>query len=1080
MLRILHIAVGDVRSDTLSVLTQVFRPYTDTPPASLSAPSEAIVRKILCTDAKSSDLVVLTGDAACCRKAVNSLTDAGALRPLTLSPRISGWICTRTGHIWIWLPDDPDKQTALLYERVLPLLPAKPELSHTVGIFGLSPAVLTERLAPFLSGDCPRCCLYRLGSEWRLRLTAPCAEEERMNRALSDICKALGSSLYGIDCPDLRGRVQELLQAKSLTAAVTGLQPLSKSDGDRLIFIQKEQPGVKLSAPPDDTAADAEADVPEYIPLSALQAQQEHRTSLGLTFQPDPSASKPTVRLSLTDGKRLWNKTLTGDDAFALEEEAEGALWDLTRRYLEAFPLVMAGGEPVTLPEKQVDIPVSPLEKEQPLLLRPVRRSSEQAFRIILTCVLAAVTCLSVGLFWYFHFYKRTPISTFRDLEALYQTEVSAQHSDEYPKDMLPQFYSLYKENTDIAGWIRLDKNQSYPIMNGLSRIDYSCRGFLGQSSSYGVPYFFPAVPRADKNACLIVYGNHMEDGTMFSCLMKYLDADYVRSHATIEMNTIYRTGIWQVFAAFTLDENDTDLNFTRTAFTDDADRLLFVRELMRRSKLNISTDVENGQELLLLTTTATADSEDTQRVLVAFYRVDNQPTSTVNVSQNTTARPNTSSSPSSKATGSVPSSDTASDSSAEQSRPAESSEEVSEDGGTEFIEPSEEVSQPATTTATTKAAAHTTTIAVSTRTSVETTPSSKPTETSAASASSQPSSAQTASSAAATSAHPANGSVPIREGTISESEYYSLFRLKDTRTGKTFVPSTREELTLGLFYLVKREMGAAVLMKNSVEAQKAQAVASYTFVLYYCKNNGTPYSFAFPSYDPDNTNDRKIYTAVETVTGIKIIYPEKPLASQAINAMYCSSSAGVTSTCQKVYTASLPYLVSVKSPYDTDEHLKKYSGGALTAQFTITYTELLDALGKKLDLARSEIYADKGEVPLYATAWDGGENGYVYLTNLYYYQNGKKTYIKGKLIRDAVNAYTSASMRSHAFTVTAYDSQTDVMTVQTRGYGHGLGLSQYGAVGYANEAGWTYDRILAHYYSITENTPYQLVAPKY
>jgi stage II sporulation protein D len=42
---------------------------------------------------------------------------------------------------------------------------------------------------------------------------------------------------------------------------------------------------------------------------------------------------------------------------------------------------------------------------------------------------------------------------------------------------------------------------------------------------------------------------------------------------------------------------------------------------------------------------------------------------------------------------------------------------------------------------------------------------------------------------------------------------------------------------------------------------------------------------------------------------------------------------------------------------------------------------------------------------------------------------------------------------------------------VSGRGWGHGVGMSQYGALGFANE-GWTYDRILAHYYRGTELGP--------
>ena len=42
---------------------------------------------------------------------------------------------------------------------------------------------------------------------------------------------------------------------------------------------------------------------------------------------------------------------------------------------------------------------------------------------------------------------------------------------------------------------------------------------------------------------------------------------------------------------------------------------------------------------------------------------------------------------------------------------------------------------------------------------------------------------------------------------------------------------------------------------------------------------------------------------------------------------------------------------------------------------------------------------------------------------------------------------------------------------VSGRGWGHGVGMSQYGALGYAND-GWTYDQILAHFYTGAELGP--------
>src|SRR3954452_24328244 len=51
--------------------------------------------------------------------------------------------------------------------------------------------------------------------------------------------------------------------------------------------------------------------------------------------------------------------------------------------------------------------------------------------------------------------------------------------------------------------------------------------------------------------------------------------------------------------------------------------------------------------------------------------------------------------------------------------------------------------------------------------------------------------------------------------------------------------------------------------------------------------------------------------------------------------------------------------------------------------------------------------------------------------------------------------------------TITAVSTAPSVLAFTGHGWGHGLGLSQWGAYGYAKH-GWTYDRILAHYYPAT------------
>jgi len=45
------------------------------------------------------------------------------------------------------------------------------------------------------------------------------------------------------------------------------------------------------------------------------------------------------------------------------------------------------------------------------------------------------------------------------------------------------------------------------------------------------------------------------------------------------------------------------------------------------------------------------------------------------------------------------------------------------------------------------------------------------------------------------------------------------------------------------------------------------------------------------------------------------------------------------------------------------------------------------------------------------------------------------------------------------------------VFVLKGHGWGHGVGMSQYGALGYAQD-GWTYDQILGHFYTGAELGP--------
>ena len=69
------------------------------------------------------------------------------------------------------------------------------------------------------------------------------------------------------------------------------------------------------------------------------------------------------------------------------------------------------------------------------------------------------------------------------------------------------------------------------------------------------------------------------------------------------------------------------------------------------------------------------------------------------------------------------------------------------------------------------------------------------------------------------------------------------------------------------------------------------------------------------------------------------------------------------------------------------------------------------------------------------------------------------------------LSSFGGRSLRSQCFTV-SYNADLDCFIFDVYGYGHGCGMSQWGAIGYARN-GWGYQDILTHYFVGTTITTY-------
>ena len=239
--------------------------------------------------------------------------------------------------------------------------------------------------------------------------------------------------------------------------------------------------------------------------------------------------------------------------------------------------------------------------------------------------------------------------------------------------------------------------------------------------------------------------------------------------------------------------------------------------------------------------------------------------------------------------------------------------------------------------------------------------------------------------------------------------------------------------------------VGGEMPVSFSLEALKAQAVASRSYVLKKQENNkdGT--------YDVVDTTSNQVYlddddlkekwkdSYVSYINKVREAVNETSMEyleynGEIANTMFFSTSNGYTEDSQVDFSEDIPYLKSVDSKWDE----------SISSSFNYEVEMSLDDFYKKLDLNY-----DKN---LSIVLLDRSSSGRIISLK-----------INGKLFTGR-EVYNKLKIRSTDFAII---QEGEKVKIKTKGFGHGVGMSQYGAFGMAKN-GYKYNEILAHYYKGT------------
>lgn len=175
-------------------------------------------------------------------------------------------------------------------------------------------------------------------------------------------------------------------------------------------------------------------------------------------------------------------------------------------------------------------------------------KKSKKGKTVVIVILVIFVIGFCIGTFMFL----RALINAMHEKETFDSLAQMVQDTDDKNDDgSLRKYDELYKKNPDFFGWLKIEGTViDYPVMYTPRDSEYYLhRDFYGNYSDSGMLFIDGECP-ADGNYYLI-YGHHMNNGTMFGELPKYKDKAFYEDHKLVFFDTRYELRDYEVVAAF-------------------------------------------------------------------------------------------------------------------------------------------------------------------------------------------------------------------------------------------------------------------------------------------------------------------------------------------------------------------------------------------------------------------------------------------------------------------------------------------------------------------------------------------------
>jgi len=168
------------------------------------------------------------------------------------------------------------------------------------------------------------------------------------------------------------------------------------------------------------------------------------------------------------------------------------------------------------------------------------------------------------------------------------------------------KFLELLRINKDVVGWISIDgTNIDYPVLLGDDNNYYLKRDIYEEKTRAASIFMDYRNNVVNMNKNTIMYGHNLDDGTMFSDLVSFVDhkvrVEFIKKYHTIQFDSIYKNMKFEIFSAYVV--NVEGFQYLQTSFKNDEEFMEYINDAKSLSLIYTNTVVNADDKIITLST---------------------------------------------------------------------------------------------------------------------------------------------------------------------------------------------------------------------------------------------------------------------------------------------------------------------------------------------------------------------------------------------------------------------------------------------------------------------------------------------